>query len=47
LKKEFADVLAWLFSLASLSGINMEETISKYTAGCPVCHGIPCICIEK
>lgn len=47
LGKEFADVLAWLFSLASLSGINMEETISKYTAGCPVCHGIPCICIEK
>ena len=47
LKKEFADVLAWLFSLASLSGIRIEETISKYTAGCPVCHGIPCICIEK
>ena len=47
LKKEFADVLAWLFSLASLSGIRIEETISKYTAGCPACHGIPCICIEK
>ncbi|MDO8141883.1 MAG: MazG nucleotide pyrophosphohydrolase domain-containing protein [Candidatus Brocadiales bacterium] len=47
LKKEFADVLAWLFSLASLSGIRMEDTISKYTAGCPVCHGIPCLCVEK
>src|SRR4030066_168624 len=47
LKKEFADVLAWLFTLASLSGIRMEETLSKYTAGCPACHGIPCICIEK
>ena len=29
LEKEFADVLAWLFSLASLSGIRIEETIIK------------------
>ncbi len=47
MEKEFADVLAWLFTLASLSGINMEETISKYTSGCPVCKRIPCICGEK
>ena len=47
LKKEFADVLAWLFTLASLSGIRMEETLSKYTAGCPVCKQIPCLCAEK
>ena len=47
MKKEFADVLAWLFTLASLSDINMEETISKYTSGCPVCKRIPCICEEK
>ncbi|MBM4054622.1 MAG: nucleotide pyrophosphohydrolase [Planctomycetes bacterium] len=46
LKKEFADVLAWLFSLASISGIKMEEAIAKYTAGCPVCEKIPCICKE-
>ncbi|MEK7852486.1 MAG: MazG nucleotide pyrophosphohydrolase domain-containing protein [Planctomycetota bacterium] len=47
LKKEFADVLAWLFTLASLSGIRMEETLGKYTAGCPVCKKIPCLCAEK
>ena len=47
LKKEFADVLAWLFTLASLSGIRMEETLSKYTAGCPVCKKTPCLCAEK
>ncbi|WKZ17800.1 MAG: MazG nucleotide pyrophosphohydrolase domain-containing protein [Candidatus Jettenia sp. CY-1] len=47
LKKEFADVLAWLFTLASLSGIKMEETIDKYTAGCPVCSRIPCACKEE
>lgn len=47
LKKEFADVLAWLFSLASLSGVRMEETLIKYAAGCPVCKHIPCLCAEK
>ena len=47
LKKEFADVLAWLFKLASLSGIKMADTISKYTSGCPMCHKSPCICEEK
>ncbi len=47
IKKEFADVLAWLFTLASLSGIKMKDTISKYTSGCPVCHEIPCVCEEK
>jgi NTP pyrophosphatase (non-canonical NTP hydrolase) len=46
IKKELADVLAWLFTLASLSGIRMEETISKYTTGCPVCKKIPCTCKE-
>lgn len=46
-KKEFADVLAWLFTLASLSGIRMEETISKYAMGCPVCNKTPCICEEE
>ncbi|MDN3515309.1 MAG: nucleotide pyrophosphohydrolase [Candidatus Brocadia sp.] len=47
MKKEFADVLAWLFTLASLSDIKMEETIRKYTSGCPVCKRIPCTCEEK
>ncbi|TLD40490.1 MAG: hypothetical protein JETT_3249 [Candidatus Jettenia ecosi] len=40
-------MLAWLFILASLSGIKMEETINKYTAGCPVCSRIPCACKEE
>ncbi|MDR4508266.1 MAG: nucleotide pyrophosphohydrolase [Candidatus Brocadiaceae bacterium] len=47
LEKEFADVLAWLFSLASLSEVKMEEAIRKYTEGCPVCKEIPCSCLEK
>lgn len=47
LKEEFADVFAWLVSLASLCGINLEEEASaKYSAGCPKCHKIPCECRE-
>jgi NTP pyrophosphatase (non-canonical NTP hydrolase) len=43
---EFADVLAWLFTLASMSGIRMEEAIAKYRDGCPYCHSTPCRCSE-
>ncbi len=46
LHEEFADVLAWLFTLASLSGIRMEEAIEKYAAGCPACRETPCTCPE-
>jgi len=46
-REEFADVLAWLFTLASLSGIEMEEVVSRYARGCPVCGNIPCICDER
>lgn len=43
---EFADVFAWLSSLASLSGIRLEDVISKYREGCPSCHAVPCSCKE-
>jgi len=44
---EFADVLAWLCTLASLSGVRMEEAAQKYAAGCPACREIPCRCPLK
>ena len=44
LEEEFADVLAWLVSLANLTGIDMEKAIDKYRNGCPGCHKIPCAC---
>jgi NTP pyrophosphatase (non-canonical NTP hydrolase) len=47
MEEEFADVLAWLFTLASMSGIEMDRVVSKYTRGCPVCTHIPCACAEK
>ncbi|MCZ7644724.1 MAG: nucleotide pyrophosphohydrolase [Planctomycetota bacterium] len=30
---EFADVFAWLLSLANLAGIDMEEALAKYKDG--------------
>jgi len=45
--EEFADCLAWLATLASLSGIRWEDAIKKYADGCPRCHRTPCACPEK
>jgi NTP pyrophosphatase (non-canonical NTP hydrolase) len=47
MKGEFADVLAWLCTVASLAGIRMEEAVQKYAHGCPQCHKIPCGCSHK
>ena len=45
LEEEFADVYAWLATLASLHGIDLERIgRKKYGAGCPKCAGTPCSC---
>jgi NTP pyrophosphatase (non-canonical NTP hydrolase) len=41
---EFADVLAWLTSLANQVGVNLSEAVQRYAAGCPRCGSIPCAC---
>lgn len=42
---EFADVLAWLATLANIAGINLDEAVrNKYGFGCPECRSSPCIC---
>jgi len=42
---EFADVLAWLATLASIAGIDLEAVAAaKYAEGCPRCHAAPCAC---
>jgi NTP pyrophosphatase (non-canonical NTP hydrolase) len=47
LEAEFADVLAWLATLASLSGVDLERAATrKYRTGCPKCGGNPCNCPE-
>lgn len=45
MEKEMADVLAWLSTLASLAGIDLERAaLAKYGKGCPRCRAIPCAC---
>ena len=45
LEGEFADVLAWLASLASIAGIDLEAAANKkYERGCPRCEKTPCGC---
>lgn len=45
LEGEFADVLAWLVTLANLTGIDLEAAIArKYCLGCPRCEQQICEC---
>ncbi len=41
---EFADVLAWLTSLANQVGVDLDEAAERYADGCPRCASIPCTC---
>jgi NTP pyrophosphatase (non-canonical NTP hydrolase) len=42
---EFADVLAWLATLANIAGVDLAEAIqAKYGGGCPGCRLSPCVC---
>jgi NTP pyrophosphatase (non-canonical NTP hydrolase) len=42
---EFADVLAWLSTLASIAGVDLEAAArAKYGEGCPRCRATPCVC---
>ncbi|MDI3474567.1 MAG: hypothetical protein PWQ79_417 [Thermococcaceae archaeon] len=48
MEEEFADVLAWLASLANLLDIDIEEAArKKYPGVCPYCGKNPCECEEK
>ncbi len=42
---EFADVLAWLVTLANIAGVDLADAVEKkYGAGCPGCSQTPCAC---
>jgi NTP pyrophosphatase (non-canonical NTP hydrolase) len=44
-EKEFADVIAWLASLANIMGIDLEKaTIKKYNNNCSKGRRAPCQC---
>lgn len=45
LAAEFADVLAWLATIANVAGVNLGEAVArKYGAGCPGCGQMVCAC---
>jgi NTP pyrophosphatase (non-canonical NTP hydrolase) len=45
LEGEFADVLAWLSTLASMAKVDLEAAArKKYGRGCPRCTATPCRC---
>lgn len=41
---EFADVVAWVATLANQMGIDLTEAVDRYKDGCPRCHSMPCGC---
>ncbi|QDV51320.1 MazG nucleotide pyrophosphohydrolase domain protein [Gimesia fumaroli] len=45
LAEEFADVLAWLATMANVADIDLEQAVTrKYVQGCPRCHQEVCTC---
>jgi NTP pyrophosphatase (non-canonical NTP hydrolase) len=44
-RHEFADVLAWLASIANQVGIDLDAAVeAAYGGGCPKCNAVPCAC---
>ena len=43
-REEFADVLAWVATLANVADIDLETALERYAHGCPKCGCIPCTC---
>jgi len=41
---EFADVFAWLVTLANVEGIDLQDALAKFTNGCPGCGAMVCAC---
>ena len=44
---EFADVLAWLTTIANVVGVDLAEAVTrKYGSGCPGCGQFVCTCAD-
>lgn len=44
---EFADVLAWLTTIANVVGVDLTEAVTrKYGLGCPGCGQVVCTCAD-
>ena len=47
-EEEFADVLAWLVTLANINDIDLTKAMhDKYGNGCPGCGKLVCACDAK
>jgi NTP pyrophosphatase (non-canonical NTP hydrolase) len=45
LAAEFADVLAWLTTIANVAGVDLSAAVTKkYGSGCPGCGLLVCTC---
>lgn len=45
--EEFADVLAWLTTIANVAQVDLSEAVRrKYGAGCPGCGQFVCTCAD-
>ncbi|MEM6779473.1 MAG: MazG nucleotide pyrophosphohydrolase domain-containing protein [Planctomycetota bacterium] len=45
LAEEFADVIAWLFTIANVADIDLTDAlVQKYGSGCPGCRRLECQC---
>ena len=43
--REFADVLAWLATIANIAHVDLEQAVlEKYGRGCPGCGNLVCSC---
>ena len=48
LQEEFADVLAWLATIANVVDVDLNEAVKKkYGSGCPGCQQFICACPDK
>lgn len=44
-RAEFADVLAWLTTIANVAGVDLTLAVrEKYGSGCPGCGQLTCVC---
>ena len=48
LHEEFADVLAWLVTLANIKNVDLSQALAqKYGSGCPGCGKLICQCPDS
>ena len=46
--EEFADVLAWLTTIANVVGVDLNDAVvKKYGTGCPGCGQLVCSCPDE